>query len=347
MGKNETEPPFFSFIVPVYGTERFLPRCLDSLFAQTDKDFEVIVVDDCSPGDCAAVLKPYAGRVRYVRHETNRSAFQARWTGIRAATGDYVVPVDPDDYLLPDVLKRAREALASERPDVLSYWIDYDDGRRVFPHWCRHAPGAVSATQALAELADDRLFTGVASKVFRRETLMTALAEFEKVEGVADAYVNTADDYLMLVAVLMCGERMSFLDYAGYRYFVNAGSTTFTWKSAEGLRKAGSQVRFVVDALAQVAARRTLDDAARESVRMSLDGLQRFFVRNVLDGGGADLGALLAVLRETLHAGPVARELAHEVVALRASRAYRLGRALLAPLRGLKGLWYNTRHEAN
>ncbi len=335
MGKNATETPFFSFVVPVYGTERFLPRCLDSLFAQTDGDFEVIVVDDCSPGDCASALKPYEGRVRYIRHETNRSAFQARRTGIFAATGAYVVPVDPDDYLLPDVLKRVRAVLAAERPDVLSYWIDYDDGRRVFPHWCRHAPGAVSATQALAELADDRLFTGVASKVFRRETLMTALAELAQVEGVADAYVNTADDYLMLVAVLMCGERMSFLDYAGYRYFVNAGSTTFTWKSAEGLRKAGSQVRFVVDVLAQVAARRTLGDAARESVRKSLDGLQRFFVRSVLDGGGADLGARLAVLRETLHAEPVARELAHEVVALRASRAYRLGRALLAPLKKL------------
>ena len=344
MGKNATETPFFSFVVPVYGTERFLPRCLDSLFAQTDKDFEVIVVDDCSPGDCASALKPYEGRVRYIRHETNRSLFQARWTGAKAAVGAYVVPVDSDDYVMPELLERARRVIDAEQADVVPYWLEYDDGRRVYPHWARHPAASMSNEAAVHELAERKFSTTFAGKIVRRTALLAAMSDLSDLR---DAYVNTAEDFLVLLPVLLHSRKVSFLPYAGYRYFVNRESISHAWRRLDGLKKSSAQLRTVVDAVSSVAERVCGEERTRNDVRELTDGFQRFFVRNVLDGGGADLGALLAVLRETLHAGPVARELAQEVVSLRASRAYRLGRALLAPLRGLKGLWYNTRHEAN
>ena len=51
--------PLFSFVVPVYGTEKYLPRCLDSIFAQTAKNYEVIVIDDCSPGNVQEICERY------------------------------------------------------------------------------------------------------------------------------------------------------------------------------------------------------------------------------------------------------------------------------------------------
>ena len=57
-GCGDMNKPMFSFVVPVYGTEEYLPRCLDSLFAQTG-DYEVIVVDDCSPGDVKGICERY------------------------------------------------------------------------------------------------------------------------------------------------------------------------------------------------------------------------------------------------------------------------------------------------
>ena len=336
MEKNATETPFFSFVVPVYGTERFLPRCLDSLFAQTDRDFEVIVVDDCSPGDCAAALKPYEGRVRYVRHETNRSLFQARWTGARMAVGEYVVPVDSDDYVMPELLARARALIDAERPDVIPYWLEYDDGRRVYSHWGRHPAASTSGECAIRELAEKRFPTTFAGKIVCRETLLAAM---DDLAGLKDSYVNMAEDFLVLTPVLLRSRKVSFLPYAGYRYFVNRESISYSGQSLEGLRKSCVQLRTVVDALFSVASRDFASDREKDDVKEMIDDMQRFFVRRVLDGGGADLGALLAVLRETLRAEPVARELAQEVVALRASRAYRLGRALLAPLKMLRRMF--------
>lgn len=64
----------FSVVIPVYGTERFLPRCLNSLKAQTDRDLEVIGVDNCSPGDCAEVVGPafVDGCARILQSRTRR-----------------------------------------------------------------------------------------------------------------------------------------------------------------------------------------------------------------------------------------------------------------------------------
>jgi len=263
----------FSFVIPVYNTEPFLPRCLDSLRAQTDGDFEVVVVDDCSPGDCAEVVRPYADVVRYVRHTRNRSAFQARCTGIAAARGDYVVPVDPDDYLTPETLAKLRAAIGRDEPDMVSYWMDYDDGRRVYPHWCRHPAAAVTGVAALRELVEHRYFTGVASKAFRRSVLVAAL---EALAAPAETYVNTCDDFLMLVAALMKSERVAFLDYAGYRYFVNAASTSFSWKSRRGFLRAREQARVACALLDRMASRPEVSSEVRTLVSEAGKGIAQW-----------------------------------------------------------------------
>lgn len=264
----------FSVIIPVYGTEKYLSRCLESLRAQTDRDFEVIVVDDASPGDCAGAVRPFGYSVRYIRHARNRSAFQARATGIVAAKGDYVVPVDPDDYLMPETLAKLRAVIDRESPDVISYWIDYDDGRKTYPHWCRHAAATVTGAEALRELAEHRYFTGVASKAFRRETLLAAVRDL----GDSGAlYVNTGDDYLMLVPTLLRSARVSFLDYAGYRYFVNEQSTSFSWRTQGGYDRAFAQLRQAGELIRRAACRADVPTAVRADVESVIAGVESWF----------------------------------------------------------------------
>lgn len=316
----------FSFVIPVYNTEAFLPRCLDSIRAQTDSDYEIIVADDCSPGNCAEVLKPYGDAVRHVRHETNRSAFQARCTGVCAAKGDYIVPVDPDDYVMPELLARLRATLASETADVVSYWMEYDDGRRITPHWCRHASGSMSGSEAVRELADRKLFTGVASKAIRRSVWLEVL---DALPIAKDAYVNTSDDYLVLMPALLTSRRVAFLDYVGYRYFVNPESTTGGWQTPEGLRRGCEQTRLVVDAVEALAAKLAgADPAVLADVRRSTAGLERFFTRLVLDGPTSKLGASVEVLSACFRSDSVAAELVDEIVSLRSARSYRIARKL-------------------
>ena len=91
----------YSIIIPCYTeSEADLRRCFESVAAL--KAYEVIVVDDCSPTDTPRIAMEYG--FTYVRHSRNKNNGGARNTGIRLATGDYLVFVNADDYVLPETL---------------------------------------------------------------------------------------------------------------------------------------------------------------------------------------------------------------------------------------------------
>lgn len=95
-----------SLLVPVYGVERYIARCAESLFGQTYRDIEFIFVDDCTPDASITVLEKVLERfperrsqVHIIRHEHNRGLGAARATAFEASTGDAVMHVDSDDYM--------------------------------------------------------------------------------------------------------------------------------------------------------------------------------------------------------------------------------------------------------
>jgi len=105
-----------SVVVPVYGTKRDLPACLESLRTQSLRDAEFLLVDDASPDGAGAVLAEYArrdSRFRVLTHSQNRGLFAARMTGADAATGKYLAFLDSDDFVSVDFY-RAAVALAEE-----------------------------------------------------------------------------------------------------------------------------------------------------------------------------------------------------------------------------------------
>ncbi len=94
-----------SLIIPVYNTERYFDRCLQSVLSQTYEHLQIIVVNDASPGDIDTRIQPYLQRdkrICYLRHERNQGLFRARVTGMASATGDYVAFLDSDDYISRD-----------------------------------------------------------------------------------------------------------------------------------------------------------------------------------------------------------------------------------------------------
>lgn len=97
--------PLLSIVVPVYGTEKFLTRCLNSLLEQSYARLEIIIVDDCSPDGSAEIIRRFCDcdlRITTVKHQQNRGLFQARLTGAAMATGEYVAFIDSDDYVSVD-----------------------------------------------------------------------------------------------------------------------------------------------------------------------------------------------------------------------------------------------------
>ncbi|GAB2781124.1 bifunctional glycosyltransferase/CDP-glycerol:glycerophosphate glycerophosphotransferase [Streptomyces daliensis] len=117
--------PRFSVIVPAYKVQAYLHECLDSVLTQSFTDFELIVVDDCSPDACGEIIDEVAAadsRVTALHLQENVGLGRARNTGMRRATGDYLLFLDSDDSLTPGSLQAIADRLArTGDPDVLVY----------------------------------------------------------------------------------------------------------------------------------------------------------------------------------------------------------------------------------
>ena len=115
--------PRVSFIVPVYNTQEFLPRCLDSLLGQTCPDIEIVIVNDGSLDGSAAIIAEYAGmdsRVRVVE-KPNGGLSSARNAGMDVACGDIIDFVDSDDYVEPSLAEFLVGMFAEEHPEIVVF----------------------------------------------------------------------------------------------------------------------------------------------------------------------------------------------------------------------------------
>ena len=115
--------PKVSFIVPVYNTQEFLPRCLDSLLGQTCHDIEIIVVNDGSPDGSAAIIDEYAlkdSRVRVVE-KSNGGLSSARNAGMDVARGAIIDFVDSDDYVEPTLAEFLVGTFAEGHPEIVVF----------------------------------------------------------------------------------------------------------------------------------------------------------------------------------------------------------------------------------
>lgn len=113
------DSPFFSIIVPTYNPPDLVFRTLDSVLDQSFRDYEILVIDDCSPQDVSVKLARYiqAGQIRYVRNERNAERAVTRNHGLREARGQWATFLDHDDLMYPSCLDEAHRFITSH-PDI-------------------------------------------------------------------------------------------------------------------------------------------------------------------------------------------------------------------------------------
>jgi len=134
--------PLVSIVTPTYNRAHLLRRSLDSLLAQTESRFEVIVVDDASQDDSATVVASLGDeRFRYIRLPENRGPGGARNAGVSEARADLVAFQDSDDEWLPEKLARQLDRLTASGPETGVVYCDMvrveADGVTTSPH---HSP---------------------------------------------------------------------------------------------------------------------------------------------------------------------------------------------------------------
>ncbi len=121
-----------SVIIPVFKTEKYLDKCVESIASQTYKNLEIILVDDHSPDNCPRMCDEWAkkdGRIK-VLHIENKGVANARNTALKIVTGNYVSFVDSDDYAEPDMLESLYKIIKEKDSDIAVcgfFGGDYDN----------------------------------------------------------------------------------------------------------------------------------------------------------------------------------------------------------------------------
>lgn len=227
-----------SIIVPVYNVEPYLRQCLDSILCQTERNIEVICVDDGSTDASARILDAYAAadsRVQVI-HKENSGLVSARKVGLKAAIGEYIGYVDSDDWIEPDMYERLLTALIREGADVSMCGRFEDTGER-----CREVRhGFAAATydkRALTEkiypgmivngaFFEWGIFPGMTDKLFKRECL-------EPFQMAVDERITMGEDAVCTYPALLHVKCICILDECLYHYRQNPSSIVRQKANAE------------------------------------------------------------------------------------------------------------------
>ena len=237
--------PILSVIIPVFNTERFLPRALDSVYQNSPKGVEIIVVDDASGGDCRSALADFP-HVIYIRHEKNKGLLAARCTGIRAASGQYIVHLDPDDWIINQIYSESLDYAIKMDLDVVIFGIQECNQKN--ESWLHKSnslnrQAIISGKDVIARImmiTNAWVWQVGVNKLVRKECYDDPLAFLG-----ALPHLNMFEDLLLSVLLyLNLGDKVGVMPRLGYCYYRHEETLTLT-KNSKGCFKRISDAYFV------------------------------------------------------------------------------------------------------
>lgn len=211
--------PKFSLIVPIYKIEAYLPKCIDSVLAQTCQDYELLLIEDGSPDGCGKICDDYAAKypdkIRAI-HQKNGGAGAARNNGIALASGEYLLFVDGDDYLSANFLAELSAAAQKAPADLLLFGAEVErDGKKV-----GELHEAVPAEKLLSVKDEPSLYFGVMAP-WNRAYRRTLFTEHDITFPTKVWY----EDIRVVTKILAVAQTAYRLPGAYYHYLQREGST--------------------------------------------------------------------------------------------------------------------------
>lgn len=216
--------PKVSVVIPVYNVEQYIERCLHSLFSQTLDDIEYIFVDDSSIDSSVKIINkalelyPYRKVLTKILHHSNNFGVgAARTTGIKAATGDYIIHCDPDDYIEVNMYEKLYSHAIETDADVVAcyYWKEQQSQKDVVR--INYSP---TPQECLENLYKEKHHCGYLWDKLVRRKLMTCY------EIIPHERYNYAEDLYCVVKILYYAHSLSVVDQPLYHYCRREGSTT-------------------------------------------------------------------------------------------------------------------------
>ena len=204
--------PKISVIVPVYKAEKYLHKCVDSILAQTFKDFEILLIDDGSPDASGAICDEYARKDNRVRvfHKENGGVSSARQCGIDNAKGEYTIHADPDDWVEPTMLEELYNKAVEENADMVicDYYNDYIKTGE--SKYIKQKPSSLDFQTVQKELFQ-QLHGSCCNKLIKRACYSNYNVQFPLV-------LDCCEDLYVCVKILSHNIKIAYLPKAFYHY---------------------------------------------------------------------------------------------------------------------------------
>lgn len=269
------DAPFFSICVPVYNVEDYLAYCIESLLAQTFKDYEVILVDDgstdMSPELCDRYAAQRPNRIRVI-HQGNRGLFSARCAAFKAAGGRFCLCVDSDDALAPRALELLHKAIAQTGAQMVFFdWTrsaDFAADRGGLGFCKRGEVCRVPEENVLDLLLTTRKLNNMCFKAFSSECLPGLFAADGR-KG-----FQYGEDLYATLALIGSSMRFAYVAEPLYYYRRNEASLTHTYDCSRF-----EDIAFVRATVRKFAERRY----AGRSLEKVLEGVSRVDLMQAVD----------------------------------------------------------------
>lgn len=215
--------PELSIIVPVYKVEKYLPRCIDSILAQTFGDFELILIDDGSPDGCGRICDEYAKKDKriVVIHQKNMGVSAARNAGLDIARGRYIGFVDSDDWIEPQMYEAMMDAIRENGADMAVCGVRYADEDGKFTRADRLSEGVYTRAGLLEDVfaMPNKLGGGCCNKVFDASKI--ASVRFKVGMTIAEDALYLFDCFMRIDGAVKIGDAL-------YNVYERCGSATRT-----------------------------------------------------------------------------------------------------------------------
>ena len=212
----------FSIIIPVYNTEKYLSRCLDSVVNQTFNDIEIIIVNDASQGNCKEIVEEYLkkdNRIKYIEHSENKSLLQARKTGNINSTGKYIMYVDSDDEIEINACEEIFNVIKNKDYDIIHFGtklISDFDSKDIQWNLSTNRFN-INSDFLLNEVIDKKISHNMWGKVFHRRII-------EKlIEYISDIQIMNAEDMLQCLIAFYFAKSYKVIQKPLYIYYADIG----------------------------------------------------------------------------------------------------------------------------
>lgn len=167
-----------SVIIPLYNASSYLHHSIDTLLSQPFQDIEIVLVDDGSTDESPAICDEYArkdGRIK-VFHEAHSGVAHSRQIGLDHAIGEYILYVDVDDQVQPDMISEMCQLAETQQADMVI--CDYRELTHHGEVYHAQKPTALDGVTILDDILNGRLYGALWNKMMRREWLMKTKASF-------------------------------------------------------------------------------------------------------------------------------------------------------------------------